>query len=156
PLDLGFGLAMAALLAVLATLPYLPFQDIPNHTQLLTLARLIPPGQTTAFYERAGPAALGYSLYVWVDRFVLHGLAPDTSLRLIVLAAAAFMPLSIGRLAARLDASPAVARLFALPLALSWPMREGLVPYVLALPAAVLALAEGARLAEDLSGAARA
>src|SRR5262249_7643264 len=96
------------------------------------------------------------SLYVWVDRFVLHGLAPETSLRLIVLAAAAFMPLSIGRLAARLDASPAVARLFALPLALSWPMRGGLVPYVLALPAAVLALAEGARLAEALSGAARA
>jgi hypothetical protein len=145
--NLAFGVGALGLVAVLGPLRFLPFQDIPLHAQLLALARTIGPGQSNAYFRHPDVQVLGYSLYVWIDRLLAPLLSADGSLRVMTLGPALALPLAVGRLARSAGADAALARLLALPLALSWSTRMGFVPFNLALPAALAAAAAALELA---------
>jgi hypothetical protein len=142
PLDVKWIAIAVALLAVtwaLVTPRYLPFQDIPNHVHILEIDRDLDA--PTAYLVRSDIHTLGYSLYIWIGRLCAPLLSAGAVLRLLVVTTALATPLAAGAVARALGISASWAILLALPLALSWPMRVGLVPYALAIPFALLATA---------------
>ncbi len=144
PAWLASALVAAGLLAIVVTLSvcsYLPFQDVPNHIKVLTLDRALRAGATSPFLEAAPGTAFGYSLVAAVSRFLAPLMGAATVVRLLCIVSAAGIPLAAVPLARVTGAPPAWAALLALPLALSWPLRVGLLPYVVALPLVELGLA---------------
>ena len=147
---------LAAVVVTLWTCRYVPFQDLPNHIQVLALDSRLRGGHEAAFLAAAPGATFGYSLVVETARLLgpLFGIA--AVVRLLCIASALGMPLaSLGLARACVtktesDAFPAIwAALLALPLAISWPLRIGLLPYAVALPFVVLGLASAIWTAHD-------
>jgi hypothetical protein len=135
---LAVGLCLAGLL--LLGIPYLPFQDLPNHALLLTYDRTLG-ASGNAWLERPSDLAFGYTLYLWIARALAPVLSVDSVLRLLSVLAVAALPLATARLAAVLGAPAALAGILALPFALGWPLRMGLVSFVLGVPLALLCAA---------------
>ena len=132
---LGGGICAAALL--LAGVPYLPFQDIPNHALLLAYDRGLGP-EGNRWLTRPETFSFGYTLYIWIARLLAPVLSVDSVLRLLAILAVAGLPLSTARLAAVLGAPWAVAGILALPFALGWPLRMGLLSFVIGVPLSLL------------------
>ena len=137
------GLASAALLLV--TLPYLPFQDLPNHALLLTYDRTLGP-DGNAWLQRPAFVSLGYTAYIWATRLLAPFLSVEEVLELLAAIAVVALPLATARLAAVLGAPGALAGLLVLPFALGWPLRMGLLAFVLGVPLALLAAASAVLL----------
>jgi hypothetical protein len=135
---LAIFLCLAGLL--LLGIPYLPFQDLPNHALLLSYDRLLG-ASGNAWLERPSDVAFGYTLYIWIARALAPVLSIDSVLRLLAIAAVAALPLATARLAAVLGAPAALAGILALPFALGWPLRMGLLSFVLGVPLALLCAA---------------
>ncbi|HET8948462.1 MAG TPA: hypothetical protein VFQ07_15895 [Candidatus Polarisedimenticolia bacterium] len=135
---LAVGLCLAGLL--LLGIPYLPFQDVPNHALLLTYDRELA-ATGNAWLERPSDLAFGYSLYVWIARALAPVLSIDAVLRLLAILAVTALPLATARLAAVLGAPAALAGILSLPFALGWPLRMGLISFVLGVPLALLCAA---------------
>jgi hypothetical protein len=142
------AVALCAVAWVLVAPRFLPFQDIPNHIHLLEIDREI--GTRTDYLVRSDIHTLGYSLYIWISRLCAPVLSVPAVLRLLVLCTAIATPLAVGAVARALGISMGWAILLALPLGLSWPARGGLVPYALAIPPALMAVA--AALGDDARG----
>ena len=140
---LAAGLAAAALL--LLTLPYLPFQDLPNHAVLLNYDRTLG-AQGNAWLQRPSFVSFGYTAYIWYARLLAPVLSVDAALRLLLVIAVLALPLATARLAAVLGAPAALSGLLALPFALGWPLRMGLVSFVLGVPLALLCAASAVLL----------
>lgn len=144
-------LLAAGLVAIGVTLcvgPYVPFQDLPNHIQVLTLDSRLRDGHAAAYLVAAPGQTFGYSLVVEIARLLGPVFGTATVVRVLCVASALGIPLSSLWLAractARDDGSATAATwaaVMALPLAISWPLRVGLLPYALALPFVVLGLA---------------
>ena len=146
PIDvkwIAIAVALSAVTWVLVTPRYLPFQDIPNHVHLLEIDRDLDA--PTTYLVRSDIHTLGYSLYIWLSRLSAPLLSASAVLRLLVMMTALATPLAAGAVARALGISAPWAVLLALPLALSWPTRVGLVPYALAIPPALLATAAALR-----------
>src|SRR5436190_9537138 len=145
---LAAGLCLAGLLLV--GLPYLPFQDLPNHALLLTYDRALG-ASGNAWLERPPGLAFGYTLYIWIARGLAPVLSIDSVLRLLSILAVAGLPLATARLAAVLGAPAALAGILALPFALGWPLRMGLLSFVLGVPLALLCAASAVVLCRSAS-----
>jgi len=145
---IAIAVALSAVTWVLVTPRYLPFQDIPNHIHLLEIDRDLDA--PSAYLARSDIHTLGYSLYIWLSRLSAPLLSAPAVLRLLVVMTALATPLAAGAVARALGISASWATLLALPLALSWPTRVGLVPYALAIPPALLATAAALRDEERL------
>ncbi|NMO17467.1 hypothetical protein HPC49_21425 [Pyxidicoccus fallax] len=135
---LFFFVALAVTGAVLWLAPVLPFQDYPNHLHVLEVERALRAGSDSGFLRAREGWFFGYSLYLLPSR-ALPWLGVEQALRVVVLVSALGLPLAAWALAGALGAPRAWAGLLSLPLALSWPLRMGLLPYVLALPLLLLA-----------------
>jgi hypothetical protein len=135
---LFFFVALAVTGTVLWLVPVLPFQDFPNHLHLLEVERALRAGNDVAFLRTREGWFFGYSLYLLPSR-VLPWLDVEQALRLVVVLSALGLPLAARALAGELAAPREWVGLLSLPLALSWPLRMGLLPYVLALPLLLLA-----------------
>ena len=135
---LAVGLCLAALL--LLGIPYLPFQDVPNHALLLTYDRELA-ASGNAWLQRPSDLAFGYTLYIWMARALAPVLSIDSVLRLLAILAVAALPLATARLASVLGAPAALAGILSLPFALGWPLRMGLISFVLGVPLALLCVA---------------
>lgn len=135
---LCFFVALAVTGAVLWLVPVLPFQDFPNHLHVLEVERALRAGSDIAFLRTREGWFFGYSLYLLPSR-ALPWLDVEQALRLVVLISALGLPLAARALAGELGAPKEWVGLLSLPLALSWPLRMGLLPYVLALPLLLLA-----------------
>jgi hypothetical protein len=140
---IAIAVALLAVTWVLVTPRYLPFQDIPNHVHLLEIDRDLDA--PTTYLARSDIHTLGYSLYIWVSRLSAPLLSAQAVLRLLVVVTALATPLAAGAIARALGLSAPWAILLALPLALSWPTRVGLVPFALAIPPALFAVAAALR-----------
>jgi hypothetical protein len=135
---LFFFVALTVTGAVLWLVPVLPFQDFPNHLHVLQVERALRAGNEIAFLRPRAGWFFGYSLYLLPSR-ALPWLGVEQALRLVVLFSALGLPLAARALAGELGAPREWVGLLSLPLALSWPLRMGLLPYVLALPLLLLA-----------------
>lgn len=135
---LCFFVALAVTGTVLWLVPVLPFQDFPNHLHVLEVERALREGSDIAFLRTREGWFFGYSLYLLPSR-ALPWLDVEQALRLVVLLSALGLPLAARALAGELGAPQEWVGLLSLPLALSWPLRMGLLPYVLALPLLLLA-----------------
>ncbi|HEY3447825.1 MAG TPA: hypothetical protein VGK67_15825 [Myxococcales bacterium] len=124
---------LGATAAWLWSLPYLPFQDVPNHLHVLKLANAVADGRPVEGMRARDFFVFGYSAYFWVGRVLRHVFTAEQTLGAEVVFAAMALPASLMLVARRLG-SAAHAGWLALPLALSWPLRMGFVPYALALP----------------------
>src|SRR6185295_12194730 len=140
---LAVGLCLAGLL--LLGIPYLPFQDVPNHALLLTYDRELAAAGN-AWLQRPSDLAFGYTLYIWIARALAPLLSIDSVLRLLAILAVAALPLATARLAAVLGAPAALAGILSLPFALGWPLRMGLISFVLGVPLALFCAAEAVRV----------
>jgi hypothetical protein len=140
---LAVGLCLAALL--LLGIPYLPFQDVPNHALLLTYDRELAAAGN-AWLQRPSDLAFGYTLYIWIARALAPVLSIDSVLRLLAILAVTALPLATARLAAVLGAPAALAGILSLPFALGWPLRMGLLSFVLGVPIALLCAAAAVRV----------
>src|SRR5947208_16752139 len=145
---LGAGLIGAALL--LLSVPYLPFQDIPNHAQLLILDQSLEE-DGNAYLRRPETVAFSYTLYVWIARLLSPALPIDGVLRLMCLAAALALPLATARLAAVLGGPWALTGILALPLGLGWPLRMGFISFALGLPVALMGAAAAVLVCRERS-----
>jgi hypothetical protein len=132
---LSGGLCAAALL--LAGVPYLPFQDIPNHALLLSYDRGLGAGGN-AWLTRPEMFSFGYTLYIWIARLLAPVLSIDGVLRFLAILAVTALPLATARLAAVLGAPWAIAGILTLPFALGWPLRMGLLSFVIGVPLSLL------------------
>jgi hypothetical protein len=132
-----FAAGLVGTAFLLLSVPYVPFQDIPNHAQLLVLDQSLG-ADGSAYLRRPEMVSFGYSLYVWMARLLLPGLSIDIVMRLMCLAAALALPLATARLAAVLGGPWAVTGILALPLGLGWPLRMGFISFALGLPVALL------------------
>jgi len=132
---LAGGLCAAVLL--LWGIPYLPFQDVPNHALLLAYDRGLGPGGNP-WLTRPETLSFGYTLYLWVARLLAPVLSIDGVLRLLAILAVLGLPLATARLAAVCGAPWALAGILTLPFALGWPLRMGLISFVLGVPLALL------------------
>jgi hypothetical protein len=132
---------IAGLALLLLSLERLPFQDVPNLAQMLTLDRALRAGHASADFRPADVTVVGASLNVWLARTLVRPLPPDAALRALFLLAALGVPLAAAWLARTVGAPAAWAGLLACPLALSWPLRIGLLSYTLGVPLALLFVA---------------
>jgi len=139
------GAALAAAAVFLLSLPYLPFQDLPNHALLLIYDRALGP-EGNAWLQRPSFISFGYTAYIWWARLLAPVLSIDGVLKLLAAMAVAALPLATARLAAVLGAPGALAGLLVLPFALGWPLRMGLISFVLGLPLALLCAASAVLL----------
>lgn len=140
---LAAALTVAALL--LFVVPYLPFQDLPNHALLLTYDRALGP-DGNAWLQRPAFVSFGYTAYIWATRLLAPFLSVEAVLKLLAAIAVVALPLATARLASVLGAPAALAGLLVLPFALGWPLRMGLVSFVLGVPLALLAAASAVLL----------
>ncbi len=136
----ALALGLAAILGVLATTPYLPFQDVPNHLRGLQLARALRAGATSDYFVLPGRMVFAYSLHVRIDELLAPLLSADATIRLVIMLGA-LLPLAVAFLARRLGASATWAGVLALPTALSWPVQMGFLAYALGLPFVFVAAA---------------
>jgi hypothetical protein len=144
-------LLAAGLVAIAVTLlvcPYVPFQDLPNHIEILAKDPQLRSGQANEFLVPAPGITFGYSLVVETARLVGPLLGAVAVVRLLCIASAVGIPLGSYLLASAAGTASAESAsvagwtaLLALPLAISWPLRIGLLPYALALPFVVVGLA---------------
>jgi hypothetical protein len=142
PIAVALALAWAAIAITLFALPHLPFQDLPNHALLLRIDRALAVGEAGPCYRRPDLVVFGYSLYLHLARFAEHFWSAERALRFLLVCGGLAIPVAAARLAKVTGGDPKWAALLALPLALSWPLRMGLLSYVLALPILILLAAE--------------
>src|SRR5262245_45090569 len=143
-----FALGLAVTAVLLLAIPYLPFQDIPNHAFILLLDQSRGSG-INPYFSRPEVTSFGYLLSTWVARLLMLWFSADTTLRLMCLAGALGLPLATARLAAVLRAPWALAGILALPLSLGWPMRMGFVSFVLGQPAILMGTAAAVRFCRE-------
>jgi hypothetical protein len=138
-----FAMGLAGITALLLLIPYVPFQDIPNHAFILLLddSREVNP-----YFSRPEVTSFGYLLSNWIARALVRFFSADMTLRLMCLAGALALPLAAARLAAVLDIRWALAGILVLPLGLGWPMRMGFVSFVLGQPVVLMGAAAALRL----------
>lgn len=144
PAWLPAALVTAGLLAVvlcLALCAFLPFQDVPNHAKVLALDEALRGGEVSKYLEPRPGLAFGYSLVVHLSRLASPIVGTAGVVRIVCILSAIGIPLATAALARASGGSPSWGAFLALPLALSWPLRVGLVPYVVALPFVVLGVA---------------
>ncbi len=121
----------------LVALPVLPFQDLPNHQQVLSIARLAAH-EPVAGFVRQDTVAIGYSLYVWLTRALSALVSERLALALVVACAAVALPASLVFVAHRARLPGSSALWLTVPLVLCWPLKMGFAPYLLALPLLLL------------------
>lgn len=137
---LALGLGLAAVAALLTSVSYLPFQDVPNLAAVLTFDRGLTPAAATLLEPHHGHA-YGYLAFVWIAELLPRAWSVDVVLRLMCLVSALALPLSVAQLGRAVGGDATLAGVASLPLALSWPLRIGLLPFCLALPCLFAALA---------------
>ncbi len=143
-----FAAGLAAIAVLLLALPYLPFQDIPNHAFILLLDAS-GGHEINPYFSRPETLSFGYLLSTWIARFLMRWVSADMTLRLMCLAGAVGLPLAAARLAAVLRIPWALAGILALPLGLGWPMRMGFVSFTLGQPIVLLGAAAALRLRRE-------
>jgi len=143
-----FSTGLATVAFLLLTIPYVPFQDIPNHAQILSIDRAWSEG-ANPYLRRPEIDSIGYSLYVWISRLTSPLLSVDSALRLMCLVAAIGLPLATARLAGVLGGPAALTGLLALPLGLGWPLRMGFVSFAIGLPCALMGAAHAVLIGRD-------
>jgi hypothetical protein len=145
------ALGLGAVGVLLATVRPLPLQDLPNLAAVLTLDRGLTPAAAAYLQPHQG-AGYGYLLFVWAAELAPRAWSVDVVLRILFTLSALALPLSVARLAAALhgdgdgDGDAALAGIASLPLALSWPLRIGLLSFCLAVPCLLMAIAATVRL----------
>jgi hypothetical protein len=132
---------LGAIVVTLAVCPYVPFQDLPNQIHVLALDEHLRGSQGQAFIVPAPGITFGYSLVVEIARVAGPVVGTAAVVRALCIASALGIPFGSWWLARAAGSPPGWAALLALPLAISWPLRVGLLPYVLALPFVLLGLA---------------
>ena len=149
----GLRALILAALIVTATLmmrlPYLPFQDFPNNLHVLTLDRAIDTPEVTRYFQRPQSFVYGYSLVSLLSRASSGWVSEKTTLKMIFVLAALGFPLGVARVARMVGAQPLWAGFLALPLALSWPLKMGLVQFSLALATSLFGIAAAIRASRD-------
>jgi hypothetical protein len=145
-----FAAGLIGVAFLLLSIPYVPFQDIPNHAHLLMLDQSLGENGN-AYLLRPETVSFSYTLYIWMARLLSPALSIDAVLRLMCLAAALALPLATARLAAVLGGPWALTGLLALPLGLGWPLRMGFISFALGLPAALMGTAAAVLLSRERS-----
>ena len=140
---------LVAVAVTLLSLRHLPLQDFPAHAFLVELDRHVGP--SNELYERPEPRIWGYSLVYLATRAWLSFLSPEAALEVIVLLSAVLLPLSAASLARAAGSHGSWAGVLALPLALSWPLKIGFIPYNAGLVLALFALSAALRLQREPS-----
>lgn len=149
PWSLGFWIGLMAMAAVLGALRYLPFQDVPNHTQLLLVDRALTEAALRPYYQRPDHWVCCYGLCTAISRWTAPWLTVDAVVRWLFVASAVGLPLAVARLAAALEIPAGTAGLLSLPLGLSFPLAMGFLPYVVGLPLALLAATAALEASRD-------
>jgi hypothetical protein len=146
---LAFG-SLVAMAAFLLALPALPLQDYPNHQYLLKVARELAVGDGASPHFELKPTIIfGYSLYLWLTDLLSKLISVEQAFEWVNVGAAVCTPLAVGRLARVLGARRGLAILLSLPLAFSWAWKIGLISFAVAVPAALMTIAECVMCARD-------
>lgn len=135
---------LGVLAGTLLSLPFIPFQDFPAHALVVELDRQV--GESHALYEPAQPRIAGYSLAYVLTRFGLPFLSAEHALEVLVMLSALLLPLAAANIARSAGSHATWAAVFCLPLALSWPVKIGFIPYNLGMIPALFAVAAAVRL----------
>ena len=143
-----FAAGLAAVAVLLLAIPYVPFQDIPNHAFILLLDASRGP-EINAYFSRPEALSFGYLLSTWIARLLMRWVSADMTLRLMCLAGAVGLPLATARLASILRIPWALAGILAIPLGLGWPMRMGFVSFTLGQPIVLLGAAAAVQLRRE-------
>ncbi len=130
----AFHLALALTAWRLMSLAALPLQDFPNHLYVLEVDRALRQGASSPFFAPSTQYVFGYSLYLHLTRAFGLVCSTELALRLVTVAGALALPWSAALAARRLGAGFYTGGLLAMPLALSWSFKIGLIPFVLAMP----------------------
>ncbi len=135
----------------LAVLDYLPFQDVPAHVHLFALDGSVAEAEA-GYLARPPRISFSYNLYLWLYRLFGFAVSASVMVRICIILAAVALPLSLVYLARVTSMPMALSGLLALPIALSWSLKMGFVPFALGIPLVFLtvALAIGACQKETL------